>query len=90
MINQPTNTDALTFLAKAAADGVLTLRVAKTLDMTQAAKAHRLVVGGGGMRGQVVLTFKGWREERCGRDRAFDPTLRPPARPRSLRRRAAR
>ncbi len=56
VFNQATNTEALTFLAKAAADGALTLRVAKTLDMTQAAEAHRLV-GGGGMRGRVVLTF---------------------------------
>ncbi|MGE4220234.1 MAG: NADP-dependent oxidoreductase [Alphaproteobacteria bacterium] len=56
VFNQATNTEALTALSKAAETGALTLRVTRKLDMTQAAEAHRLV-GAGGMRGRVVLTF---------------------------------
>jgi NADPH:quinone reductase-like Zn-dependent oxidoreductase len=47
---------ALDRLRRQAEDGVLTLRVARTLPAEQAAEAHRLLERGG-VRGRLVLTF---------------------------------
>jgi NADPH2:quinone reductase len=47
---------ALDQLRRQAEDGVLTLRVARTFPVEQAAEAHR-VLEAGGVRGRLVLTF---------------------------------
>jgi NADPH:quinone reductase-like Zn-dependent oxidoreductase len=47
---------ALDRLRQQAEDGVLTLRVARTVPAEQAAEAHRLLEAGG-VRGRLVLTF---------------------------------
>lgn len=47
---------ALDRLRRQAEDGVLTLRVARTLPAEEAAEAHRLLEAGG-VRGRIVLTF---------------------------------
>jgi NADPH:quinone reductase len=47
---------ALDRLRQQAEDGVLTLRVARTLPAEEAAEAHRLLERGG-IRGRLVLTF---------------------------------
>ncbi|MFB7940735.1 zinc-binding dehydrogenase, partial [Streptomyces sp. NPDC056049] len=44
----------LTRLASLAEEGVLTPRVAETLPLAEAAKAHRRLAGGG-LRGRLVL-----------------------------------
>jgi NADPH:quinone reductase-like Zn-dependent oxidoreductase len=49
-------TDKLADLARLAAAGQLTLRVARTLPAQRAAEAHRLLEAGG-VRGRLVLTF---------------------------------
>jgi NADPH:quinone reductase-like Zn-dependent oxidoreductase len=46
----------LSGLSRAVEDGVLTLRVARTLPVEDAAEAHRLIEAGG-VRGRLVLTF---------------------------------
>jgi NADPH:quinone reductase-like Zn-dependent oxidoreductase len=49
-------TDKLADLARLAAAGRLTLRVARTLPAQRAAEAHRLLEAGG-VRGRLVLVF---------------------------------
>ena len=49
---------ALDRLRRQAEDGVVTLRVARTLPAAEAAEAHR-VLARGGVRGRLVLTFRG-------------------------------
>ncbi len=49
-------TDALDTLRDQAADGTLTLRVARVLPATEATEAHRLLAAGG-VRGRLVLDF---------------------------------
>jgi NADPH:quinone reductase-like Zn-dependent oxidoreductase len=56
VMEQIRNTAWLARLADQAGRGVLTPRVARTLPMTQAADAHRIVERGG-LRGRAVLTF---------------------------------
>jgi NADPH:quinone reductase-like Zn-dependent oxidoreductase len=50
------DTAALDRLRQQAEDGVLTLRVARTLPAEEAAEAHRQLAAGG-VRGRLVLTF---------------------------------
>jgi NADPH:quinone reductase-like Zn-dependent oxidoreductase len=50
------DTAALDKLARQAADGLLTLRVARVMPASQAAEAHRLLEAGG-LRGRIVLDF---------------------------------
>lgn len=52
------NHDALEELARLAAEGVLTLRVAATVPADDVAEAHRRLEAGG-VRGRLVLTFDG-------------------------------
>jgi NADPH2:quinone reductase len=47
---------ALDRLRRQVEDGVLTLRVARTFPVEEAAEAHRMLEAGG-VRGRLVLTF---------------------------------
>ncbi len=54
MRNYARERDKLDRLRVQAEDGILTLRVARTLPLDQAAEAHRLLESGG-LRGRLVL-----------------------------------
>ena len=56
VLNEATNTGALHWIARLLSEGVLRPRIAVRLPFTQAAEAHSLL-GHGGLRGRVVLTF---------------------------------
>ncbi|MEV5648950.1 NADP-dependent oxidoreductase [Nocardia sp. NPDC052254] len=57
--------DALRELSRLAAEGALTLRVARTFPAEQAARAHELLEAGG-LRGRIVLEFPRVADQPCG------------------------